>query len=146
MSTGGKRKMSLASPTITPDAEGEFVAGAKEPQGVVEPFEAEPVGGGGDDTDAPPLSPSQRKAMSGGPGRPRKTVRPPWADAPAKSDRMTLILQGRDKARLDWMSRTLDRPAQRILRQYVENQLRADASKLFRDLHPHSEIEDDGDK
>lgn len=139
MSSKKPRRMSVEAPkAVSDEAFEEFVEGAGDHRRGSAQSSADEA-----DPDGPPLSPSQLRAIKGGPGRKRKRVRRPWADVPKKTDRMTLILQGDDKARLDWMSRTLDRPAQRILRQYVEKQLRADADKLFRDLHPQAEIEDE---
>lgn len=141
MSDKKPRRMSVEAPKAVPDeAFDDFVEGAGGARltSVPPPPEEDDH-----ELDGPPLSPSQLRAMKGGPGRKRKRVRRPWADVPKKTERMTLILQGDDKARLDWMSDRLDRPAQRILRQYVEKQLRADAEKLFRDLHPQAEIEED---
>lgn len=85
----------------------------------------------------PPLPASQLKSLSGGRGRPKKNVKRPWEGLPTSPGaRMTLILDPRDKARLDFLQATFDRPAQRFLRAYIEKALRNDAEEAFRQMYP----------
>lgn len=85
----------------------------------------------------PPLPASQLKSMSQGRGRPKKNVKRPWEGLPTTPGaRMTLILDPRDKARLDFLQHTYDRPAQRFLRAYIEDALRDDAEAAFAQMYP----------
>ena len=85
----------------------------------------------------PPLPASQLKSLSSGRGRPKKNVKRPWEGLPpSPGSRMTLILDPRDKARLDFLQQTYDRPAQRFLRAYIEDALRNDAEEAFRQMYP----------
>lgn len=84
----------------------------------------------------PPL-PASLQRGSAARGRPKKNVVRPWEEvAQGPGIRMTLILEPRDKARLDFLQKTYDRPIQRFLRGYIEDQLREESETAFAAMYP----------
>lgn len=135
------KKISAKAPRVAAVSMAEFqdiVEGAKspEPPGPMV-FAPSEEGAGNDEPAKPALPPSQMKSMTAGRGRPKKNVKRPWEGLPTTPGaRMTLILDPRDKARLDFLQHTYDRPAQRFLRSYIEQALREDAEKAFLQMYP----------